>query len=139
MYCCPDGQPSVYAYGRRTYIKAPEDNDAQPHPYTAPFVQFIFRGEETVDGMTHRDSGGKNTSKSFGDDTQCIDDEHHVSWTEMTVYIGIPNRTASHYSVMHHAPYADGTRRCRRLTHDLNPLVIEDRRLPPHMQAAAQL
>ena len=55
----------------------------------------------------------------------------------MTVYIGIPNRSNTGYTVMNHAPVDDGSRRCTRLKHDLAPLIIQDRWLPDHLKSTA--
>ena len=132
---CPEGQHTPFDYGCRAYTTDPNgDQRAEVDKWATPFTQFIFRGEETVAGRRHNITGGKLAEKSMGSDQQRIYDEEMVNWTEMDVYVGIPIRTNSYYSVMMHAPYDDGTRQCTRLRHHVAPTVIQNCWLPEDLK-----
>ena len=69
---------------------------------------------------------GKRAAKPIGADTQRIYDDHMVAWTEMDVFVGIPHRESAMYSIMKHAPFDDGTRRCARLKYELGQFELRE-------------
>ena len=108
LYTCPDSMLSPFNYGTRARIVM---HHADPFgnnqcPTELPWTQFIFRGEETVEGAKARHI------KSFGMDQQYIYlENHHVLWTGLQVWIGYPMRERSEVGVFAVAPCFDGSRR----------------------------
>ena len=75
-----------------------------------PCAQFVFRGDELIDGDRNK------KVKSFGEDSQWIyKEDHHVNWTELQVWIGVPLFHKDHVGLFACAPCFDGSRRCTRL------------------------
>ena len=93
LHTCPDSVLSPFNY-----------------PTELPWAQFIFRGEETVEGAKARHI------KSFGMDQQYIYlENHHVLWAELQVWICYPMRESSEVGVFAVAPCFDGSRHCTRV------------------------
>jgi hypothetical protein len=75
-----------------------------------PLTQFIFRGDETVEGAASK------KVRSCGEDHQHIYlKDEHVIWKELQVWIGVPIFEASEAACFQTAACFDGARRCTRL------------------------
>jgi hypothetical protein len=62
-----------------------ESYEADLSPTSKPCTQFVFRGEETVEGDVTK------KVRSFGGDHQHIyENDDHIAGTELQVWIGIP-------------------------------------------------
>ena len=112
LYTCPDSAVSPFEYATRARIIM--DHDCVNYEYgdftKQPCTQFVFRGEELVDGQLTK------KVKSFGADHQWIyKEDYHVNWTELQVWIGIPVFTQVEAGIYCCAPCFDGARRCTRL------------------------
>ena len=78
--------------------------------YSKPCTQFVFRGEETVEGDATK------KVRPFGGDHQFIyESDDHIAWTELQVWIGVPSNTKGEVGTFKVAPTYDGSRRATRL------------------------
>ena len=112
LYTCPDGELSPLGYATRARIVMHHDLQTKDNVdiYSRPCAQFVFRGDELVDGDKNK------KVKSFGEDSQWIyREDHHVNWTELQVWIGVPLSSKDHVGLFACAPCFDGSRRCTRL------------------------
>jgi hypothetical protein len=74
--------------------------------WSQPCAQFVFRGDELEDGARDK------KVKSFGQDSQWIyKEDHHVNWTELQVWIGVPLHEKGEVGLFACAPCFDGARR----------------------------
>ena len=112
LYTCPDGELSPLGYATRARIVMHHDLQTNDNVdiSSRPCAQFVFRGDELIDGDRNK------KVKSFGEDSQWIyREDHHVNWTELQVWIGVPLSTKDHVGLFACAPCFDGSRRCTRL------------------------
>ena len=61
LYTCPDGELSALDYGTRSRLimDLTETYLEDVCPYSRPCAQFIFRGEETVEGVAKQKEGAQ--------------------------------------------------------------------------------
>ena len=112
LYTCPDGELSPLGYATRARIVMHHDLQDKDNVdiCSRPCAQFVFRGDELTDGERNK------KVKSFGEDSQWIyREDHHVNWTELQVWIGVPLTSKGHVGLFACAPSFDGSRRCTRL------------------------
>ena len=112
LYTCPDGELSPLGYATRARIVMHHDLNTKENVDigSQPCTQFVFRGDELADGARDK------KVKSFGEDSQWIyKEDHHVNWTELQVWIGVPLFHKDHVGLFACAPCFDGSRRCTRL------------------------
>ena len=112
LYTCPDGELSPLSYATHARIvmyhehHMPQNLDL----WAQPCAQFVFRGDELLEGARTK------KVKSFGTDQQWIYlEDHHVNWTELQVWIGVPLHQRAEIGLFTCAPCFDGSRRCTRL------------------------
>ena len=112
LYTCPDGELSPLSYATRARIVMHHDLHTTENLdiWSQPCAQFVFRGDELEDGARDK------KVKSFGQDSQWIyKEDHHVNWTELQVWIGVPLHEKGEVGLFACAPCFDGSRRCTRL------------------------
>jgi len=112
LYTCPDGELSPLEYGTRARLvmDLSESYEADISPYNKPCTQFVFRGEETVEGDATK------KVRSFGEDHQYIyESDDHIAWTELQGWVGVPSNTKGEVGTFKVAPTYDGSRRATRL------------------------
>ena len=82
LYTCPDGEVAPFDYATRARLIM--DHDYVTPEYgcltTLPCTQFVFRGEETVEGAATK------KVRTLSEDHQFIyENDDHVAWTELQV------------------------------------------------------
>ena len=109
---CPDGELSPLSYGTRARIVMQHSEELAEHNdlKAMPATQFLFRGEENVEGRAQL------KVKSFGGDHQYIyAQNYNVNWTELQVCIGIPRYETGEIGLFRTASCLDGSSRRIRL------------------------
>ena len=112
LYTCPDGELSPLGFATRARIVMYHDLHMKENLefLSQPCAQFVFRGDELAEGVH-----GKKV-KSFGQDQQWIYmEDHHVNWTELQVWIGVPLDARGEIGLFACAPCFESSRRCTRL------------------------
>ena len=112
LYTCPDVELSPLSYATRARIVMHHDLDMPKNReyWSQPCAQFVFRSDELLEGQNTK------KVKSFGTDHQWIYlEDHHVNWTELQVWIGVPLFEKAEVGLFACAPSVDGSRRCARL------------------------
>ena len=112
LYTCPDGESAPLAYASRARIVMYHDHNMPQNLdyWSQPCTQFVFRGDELLEGLHSK------KVKSFGYGHQWIYvEDHHVNWTELQVWIGVPLYEKVEVGLFACAPCFDGSCRCTRL------------------------